>query len=95
MTPKGLLNIIKVLTKRVVAYNLGKQNEDGVIQGIILALECVGFKVEVKTKLGVYREISIIDIDGEPIVILLYTSDCVITYDYTNNRVISCSYNKQ
>lgn len=83
MTEKGLSNVVKELMVRGGHCNRGCHKENYVIEGIIISLESLGFRVNVTTKSGKYMVISIIDIDGYPLVTINYTTHQVIMFDYT------------
>lgn len=85
MTEEGLKNIVYQIQKYGVKSNNGRHTNSYILEGLVIALESLGFRVSMFTKSGKYTRISIIDINGYPLVTVNYTTHEIIYYSYTGD----------
>lgn len=85
MTEEGLKNIVYQIQIYGVKSNNGSHTDKYILEGLIIALNSLGFSVSVFAKSGKYTRIAIIDIDKFPVVTIDYTTHEIIYYSYTGD----------
>lgn len=83
MTKEGFKNIVYQIQIYGVKSNNGYHTSNYILAGLVISLKSLGFRVSMFTKSGKYTRISIIDIDGYPLVTVDYTTHEIIYYSYT------------